>query len=44
MKLTPEQEVKIILKYLNMTKKEFDNACEVGYKKVIEKRKGKEKQ
>jgi hypothetical protein len=42
MKLTPEQEVKIILKYLNMTKKEFDNACEVGYKKVIAKRKGKD--
>lgn len=39
MKLTPEQEVKIILKYLNMTKKEFDNACEVGYKKVMKKRK-----
>jgi hypothetical protein len=37
--LTEEQEMKMVLKYLNMTQKEFDKSCQDGYNKVIEKRK-----
>ena len=37
--LTEEQEMKMVLKYLNMTQKEFDKSLEAGYKKVMEKRK-----
>jgi len=42
--LTEEQEMKAVLKYLNMTQKEFDKSLEVGYKKVMEKRKQKERE
>ncbi len=44
MNMTEEQEMKAVLKYLNMTKREFDESCEAGYKKVMEKRKQKKGQ
>ena len=42
--LTEEQEMKAVLKYLNMTKREFYESMESGYKKVMEKRKQKERE